>query len=86
MEAKRREPLAHLGAIREGCTEEASSDLVLEAEEEFSSRRKEGMLFQEEQRWRDLLPTQPIPFPEEETELNLAGPHLKIISPGRLLV
>lgn len=32
------------GAIREGCTEEVLFDQVLEAEE-FSSRRREGMVF-----------------------------------------
>lgn len=49
VKAKRREPLAWLGTIREGCTEEVLFDLVLEAEEKFYSRRKEGMVFQEEQ-------------------------------------
>lgn len=56
MEAKRREPLAQRGAIREGCTEEVF-DLVLEAEEEFSSKRREGMVFQEGQQ----METKPLP-------------------------
>lgn len=49
MKAKRREPLAQLGAIREDCTDEVSFDLVLEAEEEFFSRRGENGLQQDQQ-------------------------------------
>lgn len=37
VKAKRRELLAHLGAIGEACTEEVLFDLVLEAEKEFFS-------------------------------------------------
>lgn len=65
MEAKRREPLVQLGTIQEGCTEEVSSDLVLEAE--FSSQRREAMVFWDEYQverpcWVER-PIQPSPFP-----------------------
>lgn len=81
-ESQKKGAISLVGGIREGCTEEVLFDLVLEAEEKFYSRRKEGIIFEEEQH----VSTKPSPFPEEKTELDLAGPRLKRITPGHPLV
>lgn len=63
-----------------------SFDLVLEAEEEFSSRRRGNGLPGRPAGGQALLLTQPNAFSKKDTELNLAGPHLNRITPGHGLV